>query len=85
MSMYKEVSNYLEKNFFTEAYGIFYYTPKLKKESFETASETLELAIKQLNYIKALSNKRYKGTYKIFRIKYFLNIYNFVKYEEINI
>jgi hypothetical protein len=67
MSMYKEVSNYLEKNFFIEAYGIFYYTPKLKKESFETASETLELAIKQLNYIKGMSNKRYKGTYSSYQ------------------
>ena len=82
MGMITEVAKHLEQ-YFTEAYGIFYYTPKLKKVSFETASETLELAIKQLNYIKGLSGKRYKGTYKIFRIKYFLNIYNYVKYEEI--
>jgi hypothetical protein len=87
MSMTKAVLDTLNELFFEDGYVIMYYTPKLKIEKYIGTYEKLETA---KNGLYLLNNKlikeclRYKGTYKIFKVKYHKFFTDsFIKKEEI--
>jgi hypothetical protein len=82
MSMIEAVAKAI-KPLFTEAYAVIYFTPKRKIERIVSAFHDLDRAKKQYEYIKQLPEKRLKGEYKLFKIAYLINIYDYIKYEEI--